>query len=312
MKLIAFFFFLSTFLSVHAQEYGLASYYADKYHGNGTASGEKYDKSKFTGAHNSLPFGTLVKVTRLDNNKSVVVRIIDRGPFTKGRVIDVSRAAAEAINLIVAGEARVRLDIVGQGDSNIPVANKENLTPKGVAPSEIVKQKETNTTTPTPATYSDASISKVQTSSTSKPAAPKKETTSTSKPVAKPSVSKVTATKKESSTTSSSTNVGTPKLVRGDFENSGLYKIQLLRPEKKGFGVQVASYTNYENALQKVSELQGKWFDDILLNIVPAKNGDTYQIILGQFPTEASASNYQKSLKSKYKINGFVVNLTTL
>jgi rare lipoprotein A len=93
-------------------EQGVASYYADSLHGNPTASGEPYDKDKLTAAHRSLPFGTRVKVTNLDNGKSVVVLINDRGPHVKSRVIDVSGAAAIELGLLDSGTASVDLEVV--------------------------------------------------------------------------------------------------------------------------------------------------------------------------------------------------------
>ena len=74
-----------------------ASYYADKFHGRRTASGRKYDKTKLTAAHKSLPFGTMVRVTNESNGKSIVVEITDRGPFVRGREIDLSRKAFYSI-----------------------------------------------------------------------------------------------------------------------------------------------------------------------------------------------------------------------
>ncbi len=90
-------------------ETGSASYYGAKHHGNRTASGEPFNQNALTAAHRRLPFGTQVKVTNLDNNKSVVVRINDRGPHTRGRLIDLSRKAAEQIGMIGSGTARVRV-----------------------------------------------------------------------------------------------------------------------------------------------------------------------------------------------------------
>jgi rare lipoprotein A len=92
-------------------EEGAASYYADSLDGNPTASGEPYDKNALTGAHRTIPFGTEVLVTNLDNQKTVVVRINDRGPHSKSRVIDVSGAAARALGLIDSGTAPVRIEI---------------------------------------------------------------------------------------------------------------------------------------------------------------------------------------------------------
>jgi rare lipoprotein A len=96
---------------VAGAEEGAASYYADSLDGNPTASGEPYDKSALTAAHRTIPFGTEVLVTNLDNQKSVVVRINDRGPHSKSRVIDVSGAAARALGLIDSGTAPVRIEI---------------------------------------------------------------------------------------------------------------------------------------------------------------------------------------------------------
>ncbi|WP_231489598.1 septal ring lytic transglycosylase RlpA family protein [Billgrantia saliphila] len=90
-------------------EQGQASFYADRYHGRRTASGEAYDRNALTAAHRSLPFGTRVRVTRLDNGRETVVRINDRGPFVRGRVIDLSRRAAEELNMLGQGVAEVRL-----------------------------------------------------------------------------------------------------------------------------------------------------------------------------------------------------------
>jgi len=90
-------------------ETGMASYYSDKLNGHSTASGEKYQSSKFTAAHRKLPFGTMVKVTNLKNGKSVMVRINDKGPFVSSRIIDLSGAAAKAINMINDGIVKVTI-----------------------------------------------------------------------------------------------------------------------------------------------------------------------------------------------------------
>ncbi|MGA2738033.1 MAG: septal ring lytic transglycosylase RlpA family protein [Bryobacteraceae bacterium] len=95
-----------------SSEAGLASWYGHPYHGRASASGEIYDMEQMTAAHRTLPFGTMVRVYDLDNEKSVDVRINDRGPFVDGRIIDLSHAAARAIEMIGPGTARVRLEIL--------------------------------------------------------------------------------------------------------------------------------------------------------------------------------------------------------
>ncbi|WP_245806179.1 septal ring lytic transglycosylase RlpA family protein [Erythrobacter donghaensis] len=91
---------------------GSASYYAAKFDGRRTASGERFSNAGMTAAHRTLPFGTLVRVTNVANGQSVVVRITDRGPFTRGRLIDVSRAAAEELGLVQRGHGTVELAVI--------------------------------------------------------------------------------------------------------------------------------------------------------------------------------------------------------
>ena len=95
---------------------GVASYYADDFHGRKTANGERFDMHAITAAHKELPFNSRVMVTNLDNGKKVVVRINDRGPFIKGRIIDLSYGAAKKIGMIGPGTARVRLEVIEMGD----------------------------------------------------------------------------------------------------------------------------------------------------------------------------------------------------
>ncbi|MGB4704409.1 MAG: septal ring lytic transglycosylase RlpA family protein [Candidatus Saccharicenans sp.] len=94
-------------------ETGIASWYGPEFHGRSTSSREIFDQNDLTAAHPSLPFGTLVLVTNLDNGRQVTVRINDRGPFVKGRIIDLSYAAARMLDMIGPGTARVRLEVVG-------------------------------------------------------------------------------------------------------------------------------------------------------------------------------------------------------
>ncbi len=95
---------------------GKASFYADKFEGSPTASGEKYKHNKLTAAHRSLPFGTKVRVTNVANNESVEVVINDRGPFVENRVIDLSKSAAEKLGFINQGLADVKVEVIDAGD----------------------------------------------------------------------------------------------------------------------------------------------------------------------------------------------------
>jgi rare lipoprotein A len=95
---------------------GVASYYADDFHGRKTSNGEVYDMYGLTAAHRNLPFGTKILVTNLENDKALVVRVNDRGPFHEDRIIDLSLGAARELGFEQRGTARVRLDIIEWGD----------------------------------------------------------------------------------------------------------------------------------------------------------------------------------------------------
>jgi rare lipoprotein A len=100
-------------------ERGLASWYGGPFHGRQASSGEIFDMNRFVAAHRTLPFGSVVRVTNLNNGMHTEVRIIDRGPFVEGRVIDLSLAAAHAIDMVGTGVAPVRLELVS---SPVPLA----------------------------------------------------------------------------------------------------------------------------------------------------------------------------------------------
>lgn len=106
-------FLLTTFVPTQEKlSRGKASYYADKFEGRPTASGEPYRAKELTAAHRKLPFGTMVRVTNVSNNKSVIVRVNDRGPHIKGRIIDVSRSAAEELDFVRDGIAVVTIEVL--------------------------------------------------------------------------------------------------------------------------------------------------------------------------------------------------------
>ena len=96
---------------------GVASYYGKQYHGRKTASGERFNMHELTAAHRTLPFGTNLKVTNLANERSVVVRINDRGPFKRDRILDLSLEAARRLQMVTAGTARVRIEPLTGSDA---------------------------------------------------------------------------------------------------------------------------------------------------------------------------------------------------
>ena len=131
-------------------QYGIASWYGSDFHGKRTADGEIYDMYKLTAAHKQLPFHTLVEVTNLDNQKKVIVRINDRGPFIKGRIIDLSKKAGQRIGIENTGTAQVRLRIIKPTDvgrNTQPEVTK--IEPEAEPEAEPEPETEVNTATDT-------------------------------------------------------------------------------------------------------------------------------------------------------------------
>jgi len=235
MKNQFLFTFLAIFFSISLQaQEGMASYYADQYHGRKTASGELYNKDAMTAAHRTLPFGTYLRVTRVGTNQSVVVKVNDRGPYAKDRLIDLSKKAALALDLVTAGVANVIIEKV-DGDAY----NK--------------------------------SFSSVTT------------------------VSKTEFTSKE----------GTKKQVPTNVKQNSVYTIP------GSFGVQIGSFSNYNNAITQINTLKSKSIETGLISVGQNADGSTlYRIILGPFSDRTSADMYKSSMKSTHKLTGFTVDLS--
>lgn len=279
--------FLSAAAGISAQdneEWGLASYYSDDFQGRETAYGIKYDKTKLTAAHKRHPAGTRLRITRLDNNKTVIVSVIDKGPYIKGRVVDLSMAAAQQLGIVQDGVAEVKVEVVGRSSAQ---------------PEPEKKKEETAATAPKKAEVPTAYDNPESAKRIASPEAEKKT------PAA-------TAQTQEKAADSKRATVNRTRLVREDYQKYGLYRIVLERPGGKGFGVQVASLGNYENVFRQVADLQAKWFDNILISIEPSFEQPVYKIILGPFDSESAAETYRKNLVSKHKIKGFVVNLSDI
>lgn len=291
-------FGFSVAMTAQDEQYGQASYYSDAYHGKKTASGAKYDKNKMTCAHNDYAYGTMLKVTHLENKKSVVVKVIDRGPYIKGRIVDLSRAAAGKIGLIQDGIAQVKVELV-KGNTEKMTSKGDNSTEEYSVPPKTRKSVE-------------ETIKKgnAKAESTSKSAASKAKTPSPTTKKATPK-KEIVATKATPKTASKVAVKRSLPMINGkDFQNADLVQISILKPKKEGFGVQVASLSDYDGVLKKVADLQGKWFTQILVSTEKVDRGNNvYKIILGQFETREQANSYKKTLKKNKKISGFVVSL---
>jgi rare lipoprotein A len=310
LKIFFLNFLFASSLLAQDEEFGLASYYSDLFHGKATASGEPYDKNKYTCAHKTHPFGTMLKVTRLDNNKTVQVRVTDRGPFISGRVVEISRASADAIGLVQDGSARVKVEVAQEAK---PV---EAITD---APKSVTEKSSNTEEKPKPAEKDAVAVKEEEKSKkpevkpTAEPAVKPKEAAKDTKAVPvneKPSAKDAKKTEKTSAKGTDNKAV----LVKGSqYETYDLFEIELKKPAKKGYGVQVAVLSTQDALFKKIADLQEDWFEKILVSVQKGAKGETaYKVILGSFETEKEASSYKNSLKKNKKMDGFVVDLSAL
>jgi len=280
----------ASFSSFRSEEFGKAGYYADSFHGRKTASGEKYDKNELTCAHKSLPFGTKIRVTRLDNKRSVIVRVNDRGPFSEGYVTDVSRKAAQELHLIKAGTTRVKIEVVEKPKTS---TSKESDAGKVLTPAEKAA-----------AAAAGASSAKSQLlraqqkADDTRPAAYSTATTATT---AK------TLTAKGAAEPAASADVPEKAAAR----NSELYKVEISTQEKKGFGVQINTLNDADNVLPIISKLRKKWPGKVLVTVEndPTTDVSTYRTILGPFTERNAAEANQKLAEKRGYKKCFVVDL---
>jgi rare lipoprotein A len=112
-------------IGVGYKQRGIISYYTERFSNRETASGEKFDNEDLVGSHPKFPFNSKVKITNLGNNKSVTIRINDRGPYAYGRIMDVSLAAAKKIDLIATGTAKVELEVLTMGETSQPLLSQD-------------------------------------------------------------------------------------------------------------------------------------------------------------------------------------------
>lgn len=315
LLILSFLTLTSTLLTaqlVGETENGLASYYSNEYQGAKTAYGETYQKTELVAAHRLYPFNSVVRVRNVENDRSVTVRIIDKGPFIKGRIIELSERAAANLGMIGKETVQVELTLISTPDQparTVSRVEEENRrieealdetnrvgatppsTPTPAAPEETVAQ-----TPPAPSTYEAPA------------AAPTKPAPQVSDPKPTVPVAEATATVK-------ATKVSTNEVVREAGFAPGTYKIELSKPASGTFGVQVGSFKDLESAMVKITELQAKWFDNIMIEKVSTGTSSVYKVILGPsdkdsgFDTQKSAARFVSDLKSRYKIPGFTVEI---
>ncbi|EEF84535.1 rare lipoprotein A [Borreliella spielmanii A14S] len=142
-KFVFLFVFFFVASHINSATVGLASWYGEAFHGKTTANGEKFDMMALTAAHKELPFNTAVRVTNLLNNRSVVVRINDRGPFRKDRIIDLSKHAAEKLDFLGIGVAPVKIEVIESVNEKRPSVSKSSDFKKVFNTPDIKEEKKT-------------------------------------------------------------------------------------------------------------------------------------------------------------------------
>lgn len=282
--------FLGTSLFAQQAEFGEAGYYGNKFHKKPTANGELYDMYAMTAAHKTLPFGTKIRVTRIDNDKSVIVRVNDRGPYIAGRIVDMSYKSAKELGMIDDGITKVKLEIVGTESTPPPSVNDPLVVDNnGASEINVVQPKAPEFVPPPTPQPEKKKAQKTEKKASIEPRAEQKPST-TAQPVA----------------------VGAQGalVTRSTFRNSGVYKIELRQPVAGNFGVQVAAHQEPVNAYKELALLQGRGHDNVLVGMTQNGKKTTYKTILGPFSTREEASAYAKSLLKKYRTKGFVVDLS--
>lgn len=257
---------------------GIASVYADKFEGRTTASGERYSHKKATCAHLTIPFGTLVKVTNLSNNVSVVVRVNDRGPFVPDRIIDVSGSVAEKLGISAEGVVRVRIEVIDNTGQTSPSVSS---TPAS-AMVQLQGQPETQ-------------IAKAEGQVKESEQKPKQE----AKPVQEQKPVRETKPANEE-TVDKKKSENTDATALGQDGETELYELKIERVRPSGFSVQVGSYKELANLLRMADELKKLYSKEVRVQVQAANNEKVYKLMAGNFTQRKDAENLKEKLAKSY------------
>lgn len=255
-------------------EYGTASYYGTYFHGRPTASGEKYNQFALTAAHKTLPLGTILKVTNAHNNKSVYVKVNDRGPYVKGRIIDLSTKAADMLGYRNKGTAYVKIEIV----------NAESIPTDLVKASADIAEK--NGIKEYDSTNTNAS-----TQNTVWKEVPASNNTEAKTPNNLPQP----ITDAKDANSDGITN-RSPYFIINKFDKSNLGY----------YGLQLGVFSDISIILSLIEALETKYKQSVILQEVVLEGKKVYKLFIGKFENRAYADALKLSLNDKYK-DSFVV-----
>jgi rare lipoprotein A len=314
-------------------ETGQAVYYADYLAGRTTAMGEIYRPEEYTAAHKTYPFGTLLRVTRLDNGKSVVVRVNDRGPYDSGVVVDLSKAAAMDIGLLRDGRAQVKVETVGTSSTNprrgqLAGQNRQSQ-PQSYSNNAYADTYSNARSQSYPSAASRASYSSRSTESNS-------SNSSYFQPNAynTPSSYSNTPTQNERRdqwTARGTTDYNTPSSYsdnsysrpqsyntyrpagetsltmqsRGATNSSNTNSSYALPRGTQGYAIQLASYKNADNAQRQIKQLEDRGLNSLY---IWQKDGFD-KVIIAIFPTQMGAQQYLENIRQSHQVDGLIVKV---
>ena len=277
-----------TYGKLQEVETGIAMYYADYLHGQSTALGEIYNKLDLTCSHEYYPKGTLLKVTRLDNSKSVTVRVNDRGDFDNGVIIDLSWAAADLLDMIKIGKANVTVEKAGYSNLNPVNPNREKYLSQNIVSFDAPSQAQVKETL-TPKTgnldnyyndyykssynYGNVDYSTTNNKQTLSPSLYDRFTPKTPYP-----------SEKKVATTTTAPN--------------------------SGYGIQVGSYSVYDNADRQAESLRTSGVSNIYIKEAYTNGRTLYKVVVATFSSRQDAQDYLARLRSSAIADGIVIDLS--
>jgi rare lipoprotein A len=277
-------------------EVGKCGYYPDVQHGKKTTSGELYDKNQLTASHKSHPYGTILRVTRLDNKKSVEVRVNDHSPLLSGYVVDVSRKAADILGITRDGSAKVKVEVVSQ--TNAPGATSSATT---TASPSSQQPATTATAAAQPAAATTKSVSSAAEGASRSVIPGTRQTATPTQTTAPAPVAYSTASPTRPQ--ASPANAQAP----AKMNVSELYQIEIKPVPSKMFGLQLAVLTSTENLFREIRKAQTTWPQKIIISHERVGTNTTFKLILGPFASRKEAEAQQKTAAQKGYPRTFVV-----
>jgi rare lipoprotein A len=271
---LLFLVFSFSITAVAQTEYGTASYYGTYFHGRPTASGEKYNQFALTAAHKTLPLGTILKVTNAQNNKSVFVKVNDRGPYIKGRIIDLSTKAAELLGYRNKGTAYVKIEVIKPDSvpTDLVVASNADIAKENGISENPTNNKNTSKS-------SWASI---------------------------PTVLDDEVTDKTPSTPIKNESEVDIK-SDGITNRSPYFIINKLDKNNNGFyGLQLGVFSDVSIILSMIDELEAQYKQSVMIQEFMLNNKKAYKLFIGKYTNRAYADALKLTLGEKHK-DAFVI-----